>query len=58
MTYTEFLEFAKNTVKFTSFWLIIMLDIWGIGSLILHFVKWVHCGIRKIRNKDVETKAE
>lgn len=58
MEYAEFLEMAKNTVILTSFWLIIMLDIWGIGSLIVHFVKWVYSGIKKIRNKDAETKAE
>lgn len=58
MEYAEFLDMAKNTVIMTSFWFIIMLDLWGIGSLIVHFVKWVHGGIRKIRNKVAETKAE
>lgn len=58
MEYAEFLEMAKNTVILTSFWLIIMLDIWGSGSLIVYFMKWVHSGIKKIRNKGVEKKAE
>ena len=58
MEYAEFLEMAKNIVILTSFWFIIVLDIWGIGSLIVHFMKWVHSGIKKIRNKDVEKKEE
>ena len=58
MEYAEFLEMAKNIVILTSFWFIIVLDIWGIGSLIVHFMKWVHSGIMKIRNKDVEKKEE
>lgn len=58
MLSTEFLEMAKNTVILTTFWMIITLDIWAIGSMIVHFVKWVHSGIKKIRNKDAETKAE
>ena len=58
MDYAEFLEMAKNIVILTSFWFIIVLDIWGIGSLIVHFMKWVHSGIKKIRNKDVEKKEE
>ena len=58
MTYAEFLELAKNTVISITFWLSIVLDIWGIGAMIVHFVKWVHGGIKKIRNNDAETKAE
>lgn len=58
MEYAEFLEMAKNIVILTSFWFIIVLDIWGIGSLIVHFMNWVHSGIKKIRNKDVEKKSE
>lgn len=58
MEYAEFLEMAKNIVVLTSFWFIIVLDIWGIGSLIVHFMNWVHSGIKKIRNKDVEKKSE
>ena len=58
MEYAEFLEMAKNIVILTSFWFIIVLDIWGIGSLIVHFINWVHSGIKKIRNKDVEKKSE
>ena len=58
MEYAEFLEMAKNIVVLTSFWFIIVLDIWGIGSLIMHFVKWVHSEIKKIRNKDAEKKSE
>lgn len=58
MEYAEFLEIAKNIVILTSFWFIIVLDIWGIGSLIVHFMNWVHSGIKKIRNKDVEKKSE
>lgn len=58
MEYAGFLEMAKNIVIFTSFWFIIVLDIWGISSLIVHLVKWVHGGIKKIRNKDVEKKSE
>lgn len=58
MEYAEFLEMAKNIVILTSFWFIIVLDIWGIGSLIVHFMKWVQSGIKKIRNKDVEKKEE
>lgn len=58
MEYAEFLEMAKNIVILTSFWFIIVLDIWGIGSLIVHFMNWVHSGIKKIRNKDAEKKSE
>ena len=58
MEYAEFLEMAKNIVILTSFWFIIVLDVWGIGSLIVHFMNWVHSGIKKIRNKDVEKKSE
>ena len=58
MEYAEFLEMAKNIVILTSFWFIIVLDIWGICSLIVHFMNWVHSGIKKIRNKDVEKKSE
>ena len=58
MEYAEFLEMAMNIVILTSFWFIIVLDIWGIGSLIVHFMNWVHSGIKKIRNKDVEKKSE
>lgn len=58
MEYAEFLEMAKNIVILTSFWFIIVLDIWGICSLIVHFVKWVYGGIKKIRNKGVEKKSE
>ena len=58
MEYAEFLEMAKNIVILTSFWFIIVLDIWGIGSLIVHFMNWVHSGIKKIRNKGVEKKSE
>lgn len=58
MEYAEFLEMAKNIVVLTSFWFIIVLDIWGIGSLIVHFMNWGHSGIKKIRNKDVEKKSE
>ena len=58
MECAEFLEMAKNMVIMTSFWFRIMLDLWGVGSLIVHFVKWVHGGIRKSRNKNAETKAE
>lgn len=58
MEYAEFLEMAKNIVVLTSFWFIIVLDIWGIGSLIVHFMNWVYSGIKKIRNKDVEKKSE
>ena len=58
MEYAEFLEMAKNIVILTSFWFIIVLDIWGICSLIVYFVKWVHGGIKKIRNKGVEKKTE
>ena len=58
MEYAEFLEMAKNIVILTSFWFIIVLDIWGICSLIMHFVKWVHSEIKKIRNKDAEKKSE
>ena len=58
MTYAKFLEFVKNTVMFTSFWFNIVFDIWRIGSLIVRFVKWLRGGIKKIRNKDAETKAE
>ena len=58
MEYAEFIEMAKNIVILTSFWFIIVLDIWGIGSLIVHFMNWVHSGIKKIRNKDVEKKSE
>ena len=58
MEYAEFLEMAKNIVVLTSFWFIIVLDIWGIGSLIVHFMNWVYSGIKKIRNKGVEKKSE
>ena len=58
MEYAEFLEIAKKIVILNSFWFIIVLDIWGIGSLIVHFMNWVHSGIKKIRNKDVEKKSE
>ena len=58
MEYAEFLEMAKNIVVLTSFWFILVLDIWGIGSLIVHFMNWVYSGIKKIRNKDVEKKSE
>ena len=58
MTETVLFEFAKHTVVLTSFWLIIMLEIWGIGGIIVHFVKWVKGCIGKKKEKDAEENTE
>ena len=51
MLSAEFLEAAKTMVILTSFWTIIVLDIWAIGSMITHFIMWVYKGIKKLRNR-------
>lgn len=51
MLSAEFLEAAKTMVVLTTFWAIIVLDIWTIGSMITHFIMWVHKGIKKLCKK-------
>ena len=51
MLSAEFLEAAKTMVVLTTFWAIIVLDIWAIGSMITHFIMWVHKGIKKLCKK-------
>ena len=58
MLSNEFMNMAKETVVLSAFWFIILLDIWGIGYLLVHFIKWVHGSIRKLRGKDKNTEAE
>jgi len=54
MVSAEFLETAKTMVILTGFWVIIVLDIWAIGSILTHFIKWVCKGIRKLVKKKKE----
>lgn len=54
MLSAEFLEAAKTMVILTSFWTIIVLDIWAIGSMITHFIMWVYKGIKKFRSRKSE----
>ena len=58
MSYVEFWKLVKDTVILASFWFDIVLNIWGMGSLIIRLIKWVHSGIRKIKNKGATTKTE
>lgn len=51
MLSAEFLEAAKTMVILTTFWAIIVLDIWAIGSMITHFIMWVYKGIKKLSKK-------
>lgn len=51
MLSAEFLEAAKTMVILTSFWAIIVLDIWAIGNMITHFIMWVYKGIKKLSKK-------
>lgn len=48
-------EFMKNTVIATAFVFIIMLDIWGIGNLIVTFVKWIWKKIHKKKDEPADT---
>ena len=58
MSYVEFWKLVKDTVILASFWFDIVLNIWGMGSLIIRLIKRVHSGIRKIKNKGATTKTE
>lgn len=51
MLSAEFLEAAKTMVILTTFWAIIVLDIWAIGSMITHFIMCVYKGIKKLSKK-------
>lgn len=58
MSYVEFWKLVKDTVILASFWFDIVLNIWGMGSLIIRLIKRMHSGIRKIKNKGAATKTE
>ena len=51
MLSVQFLEAAKTTVVLTTFWMIIVFDIWAIGAMITHSIKWIGKGIQKFRKK-------
>ena len=56
MLSAEFLEAAKTMVILTSFWTIIVLGIWAIGSMITHFIMWVYKASRNSEAEKVKNK--
>lgn len=48
-------EFMRNTVIATAFVFIIMLDIWGIGNMIVTFVKWIWKKTHKAKDEPADT---